>query len=491
MVCMHLLLRSAMHRTETTGLTTFSLQIFYLEDGASPPPPPPARLWGLHSSCALQALVLDWGKEGSKTGSPTVDPWLNQDLQGGGNSNGLYCCMHAKGLCSAGLIAAWYAVCLLVAISASAPHSYWMLLLLVACLLEGHATAQHLICKGFFPRCETFPTLHVCVYGCSLRDGDLQLVLAINPSPHRLSTEFVPWNFYRPYPVTSKFAVRMLSATCEPTKPTYQNPATPCCSHIVSCKFHSLPTWSMRHVTIALTAYSHGSRAMALRLEPKRFRGTYQHCIGAPLFNVRQQLPYLRQVRNRWQANGVQWSYIFARTRHGCEAASAVYPEAHCSVRSRHFSNATTPKYDQAILQQLCLIYARHAKARFLVLTDVDELPPPNFNTFLDEQWPRVARNRSTGGFRIFFDAAKSCPPDFRCPRSLDHYQAACPTNLTRLAYKPVVVPARVQFVHIHWYFTATGRWPRDDIVWDPCLEHLRASKCRLRDDNSTECEPD
>ena len=312
------------------------------------------------------------------------------------------------------------------------------------------------------------------------------MVLAINPSAHQLSTQWPPWNFYKPYFATPPLTVRVEGGQCAPMRPAPRAAADSCCAHVVSCRLTAAPGKA-----ISITMSHRGkSKSLRIALVEQHFRGVYQHCVGTPIYKVAKQIPYLLRLRQSWGLNRVKWSYLFARDQQGCDMVQQAYPRAHCSVRSRTFSNATMPQYDKVILQQLCLLYARHSKARFLVLTDLDELPPPRFETFLTTQWrsARFARNTSTGGFLIFFDAAMSCPKHVGCPTNYKHYRTACASEVIRNFWKPVVIPSRVEYVDLHNFAPLAGS--ARPHVWQPCLQHLRTHKCWLKD-GVQKCEAD
>ena len=189
----------------------------------------------------------------------------------------------------------------------------------------------------------------------------------------------------------------------------------------------------------------------------------------------------------------------------GIELVSLPPSSRLCIRLSLSYCAYSLDRFDNGLLQQLCLVYALAARAPFVAFFDLDDYPPAELSAVLD----RIQRDRWAGA-RFFFDAAHSCPlgvcpcsergwshhcnndlPYNRTPTtSLKEYANIAISGAARFRWKPLVVPHKTDDVSQHGFRPRGGAWHDGDgegqsslpsDIWCPCIHHGYASHSHRR----------
>ena len=325
---------------------------------------------------------------------------------------------------------------------------------------------HHHVCAGGIPECTTVGAYHVCLYGCSISRTDLALVLSVDHVDDPYPGKTPPWNIHHQNTLPSDFSVGVLGATC-------QGPRHSWSAVEVTCRLRQALDRPLLKVQYLLSSIGEAA-THSIPLVPMKTQGPLQQCTATPLFgDVKEQLQYAKNMMRHWRRNNAGTTYVFGRTEAMCDALSQIGMT--CAVRPK-VSKTVSHYYDQTILAQVCLAYARHARARFLVLSDVDELPIAQLGGYLRRQWSEYYATEKAAGFRIWFDAASSCPRNW-CPRDEKDVDESCGAA-RRPSWKPVVIPERTEFVGVHDFVPKAG-FSIGPASYSPCLRHVRKHPTR------------
>ena len=158
-----------------------------------------------------------------------------------------------------------------------------------------------------------------------------------------------------------------------------------------------------------------------------------------------------------WRAAGFAHVHLTARSAATCDAFAASV-RAHepqsvcmCEVQREHEAYRTGKQSyrDQALLNNLGLVYARAAGYGAVAFLDLDERPGP-FAPALREA-VRAMQQRRQQAFLFAFMRTNLCT---RCPSTAAEAAAVCAPNMSRGGgigmTKPIVVPRRVSWVGVH-----------------------------------------